>query len=369
MNRRSKRVLLWALSVCPALVAALLFWGLRTAPQLTETVFSRGVFRVISFPVQWLVSCVPWSLAETAAVLFIPLLCFGIVWVIRRWKRRKPSAASVERAARRFVAIVSSLLLWYMLLHGVNYYRLPLDTLLEIETDASFTEEELQTVCMDLAKEATALRRTLSEDENGNAAFQKSLLETLKQADDGYRLLESTHPFLSGGVWRVKPVMLSHLWSYTGISGVYFPFFSEANVNVDMPAWTVPFTASHEVAHTCGIAREDECNFLAFLSCRTHPDALYRYSGALTTYIYCANALYENAPERWSEVRAQFSEEVLGDLRAHSEYWDQFRGKVQEVSSAANNAFIQSQGVEDGVLSYNRVVELVLKWYRAEGLI
>jgi hypothetical protein len=36
---------------------------------------------------------------------------------------------------------------------------------------------------------------------------------------------------------------------------------------------------------------------------------------------------------------------------------------VGDVSEVVNDVYLQSQGVEDGVLSYGRVIDLVMAWY------
>ena len=43
-----------------------------------------------------------------------------------------------------------------------------------------------------------------------------------------------------------------------------------------------PSTAAHELAHTRGFAREDECNFFAFLTSIASDSADCRYSGYLS---------------------------------------------------------------------------------------
>jgi hypothetical protein len=73
-------------------------------------------------------------------------------------------------------------------------------------------------------------------------------------------------PELSGPDLNAKPVALSHLWSYTGITEC-IPFFGEANVNVDVPASQLPITICHEISHTRGIAREQDANLAGFLAC------------------------------------------------------------------------------------------------------
>ncbi|MDD4413906.1 MAG: DUF3810 domain-containing protein, partial [Oscillospiraceae bacterium] len=221
---------------------------------------------------------------------------------------------------------------------------------------------------IDLAKSASSERATLKEDENGNTVLSNGLLKTLAQAGDGYKILHNRYPFLWGSVNRTKPAQLSYKWSYTGISGMYFPFFVEANVNIDQPDSAIPATSAHELAHTRGFAREDECNFFACLSCFVNPSPDYRYSGYLMAYIFCSNALYSYDADMWAETRTYCTDGVIRDIEARTEYWDSFKGEVQKISNRVNDNFIQSQGVDDGVLSYDRVVRLLLAYYEKEGL-
>ncbi len=71
-------------------------------------------------------------------------------------------------------------------------------------------------MCIDLAQKASAERELLEEDEDGYTKLSVSKAEILRLADNGYRKLDDTYPYLWGGVWRTKPVLLSHWWSYTG---------------------------------------------------------------------------------------------------------------------------------------------------------
>ena len=50
----------------------------------------------------------------------------------------------------------------------------------------------------------------------------------------------------------------------------------------------------------------------------------------------------------------------------NTEYWGRYKGKVAEVSTAVNNSTLEFHGVEDGVKSYGRVVNLMLAWYREQ---
>lgn len=342
----------------PGGLAVLLYAVLPYAPKAAEYMFARGIFRLLTAPLGALTSLLPFSLTEVLAVAALPGLLCLLLLLIRRLRRTDCPRRVWARAGRAVGWTLSIVLLLYMLLHGLNFYRQPAAELMGLET-GELTPETLLTVTKDLARRASEERAALSEDENGCMVFSAPLSDTLRQADDGYRLLEERYPFLWGSVWRAKPVGLSHWWSYTGITGMYFPFLAEANVNIDVPPSELPATAAHELAHTRGFAREDECNFFAYLSCLEHPSADYRYSGTLLAYIYCSNALYDYDQTLWREARSACSEAVLRDLAQRNDYWRQFEGKVQEMSTEANHAFIQAQGDKDGVLSYNRVVRLI----------
>ncbi len=358
MKRWGKRLAF----LLPGLLALLLYLLLPHAPEVAEYGFARGVFRLLSVPLGAVTSLLPFSLTELLAVAALPALLGLSVLLIRRLCR----AANPQlwaRAGRAVGWVLSSALLLYMLLHGLNFYRLPAAELMGLET-GSLSPEDLLAVTTDLARRASAERAALTEDADGCMILSASLSDTLKQAGDGYQTLEERYPFLRGGVSRAKPVQLSHWWSYTGITGIYFPFLAEADVNIDIPPSELPATAAHELAHTRGFAREDECNFFAYLACLSHPSGDYRYSGTLLAYIYCSNALYDYDQTLWREARAFCSEAVLRDLAQRSDYWRQFEGEIQQVSTSVNNAFIQAQGDADGVFSYSRVVQLIAAYER-----
>ena len=164
---------------------------------------------------------------------------------------------------------------------------------------------------------------------------------------------------------RVKPVMLSEPMSYTHITGVYTFFTGEANININFPDYTIPYTAAHELAHQRGIAREDEANFVAFLVCMESDDAYIRYSGALNLYEYVVSALYSADKELYKENYVKQSKAIIAERIAYSEFFEKYReNTVADISEATNNAYLQSQGAPQGTRSYGMVVDLAVAYYR-----
>jgi hypothetical protein len=151
--------------------------------------------------------------------------------------------------------------------------------------------------------------------------------------------------------------------SYTGITGVYFPFTGEANVNVSVPDSDIPATSCHEMAHQRGFAREDEANYIAYLTCKMHPDVDFQYSGTLLALIETTNALYNQDPSAFKELRSKYSDGLIRDLGAINEYWEHYEGPVNEVSNKINDAYLKANNQSDGVQSYGRMVDLLLAEY------
>lgn len=358
----------WVCCMIPLACAAAFYFVLPLFPQFTEYIFARGIFRVISVPLNWLISVFPFSVTEIVVILAVPALLTLLGIFIYRLIRRQNRKQIAEKGARFVCWCLSVAALLYMIMHGGNYNRLPVAELMNLN-DNTYDAEFLAAVTADLAQKTSAAREQVTEDENGCMVLSNSISDTLKNTDNCYDNLQRDYPFFSSGTWRVKSVMLSHYWSYTGITGVYCPWLGESNVNTDIPHSEIPHTAAHEVAHTMGFSREDACNFIAYLGCITSEDPDYVYSGYLSAYIYCSNALYAYNKDAWKETVAYCSDRVLRDLKQRNSYWNGFKGEVMEASDDFNDAFIKANGVESGVLNYNEVVSLILQYYDTHSLL
>ncbi len=348
----------------PLVLAAAMYFLLPLFPEFTEYAVSRGLFKVFTVPTGFVTSLLPISLTEILAVLAIPGITALIVVFVVRLKKSSCRRKTALRAGRFLAGFLSFAALIYMTAHGANYYRLPLERTMNLDTSEK-PPEFLLAVCNDLAAHAAEERKLLTEDENGCVAFDEDIWTELTRTGSGYEALVKEYPFLWTSVSRQKPVQLSYYWSYTGIVGMYFPFFAECNVNIEQPDFSVPFTASHESAHSRGIAFENECNFLAYLSCINSEYPEFRYSGYMNALKFCSNSLYSADRDLWEKSHANYSEGMYRDFAAEREYINSFKGEVQKTSSAINDGFIKAQGVPDGKLSYGRVTDLILAHYYA----
>ena len=195
-----------------------------------------------------------------------------------------------------------------------------------------------------------------------------SLKEMNKKLNEAYRKAYEKYPFLSRFYSNPKPVALSEPWTYTHISGVYTFFTGEANINVNFPDYTIPYTSAHEMAHQRGIAREDEANFVAFLVCIESDDAYIRYSGYTGVFEYVASSLYSADKDLYKKLYTEnVTAEYRNEMNAYNEFFEKYReNKVAEVSAKVNDKYLQSHGQQEGVKSYGLVVDLAVAYYKAQ---
>ena len=129
----------------------------------------------------------------------------------------------------------------------------------------------------------------------------------------------------------------------------------------------IPFDVAHEGAHARGIAPEDECNFAAWLVLKDSEDVRLRYSAWLNAYIYANNALFAVDRERATALYSSLSGEARHDLSVLNESLRRFEGKLNDLGSAVNDAYIKATGQPEGVRSYGKVVDLLLAWHDREA--
>lgn len=351
----------------PLVLAAMMYFILPHFPAVTEYVFSRGLFKIITVPVGFITILVPFSLTEWIVILAAPaIITLLVILIVKLVCRMGGQKKLLLKAGKFSVAVISILSFMYMACHGVNYYRYPMEKLMELDTSPK-KPEDLYNACVYLAKGAAEARAELGISESEEFKFTESLYTELSRANSGYKTIVDEYPFLWTSSLRQKPVLLSEPWSYTGITGVYCPFIVESNVNTAQPDYSIPFTAAHESAHLRGVAFEDDCNFLAFLSCINSEYPEYRYSGYMEAFVYCSNALYSYDVEIWRGTQQYVTEGMFKDFAALNKYIDDHKGKVREVSHDFNDSFIKAQGVSDGALSYDRVTKLILAYLQKAG--
>ena len=341
-------------------------WLCKRFPGFSEKVFSQGIYHMLASIYGGITSLLPFSLAEVIVVL-LPFLClfFLLRFLIRLIKGKGSRAQITGYFFLNLSCILSMLFFMYVMLCGVNYHRYSFARHSGLMVcDSSI--EELYQLCEDLSEQAKTFRGQLKElGEKEVFRLSTSDYKTAKKARDAMSNLAKQFPILDGFRVTPKKVFLSKFMSYTEITGIYFPFTVEANVNVDVTDLSIPYTMCHELSHVRGFMREDEANFIAYLACVESGDVEFQYSGTMLALIHAGNALYAKSPSLYAKLRETYSEGMITDLRHNSEYWEQFSNTIiASVSNKVNDTYLKANNQQDGVQSYGRMVDLLLAWWR-----
>ena len=355
-----RSVWFWLVMLLP--LGGILYLCAEKIPGFAD-LYCGGVYRFISLLWNNLSGILPFSLGEIIVVLVVPSLLayiiFVFVCVIRAKKKR---LRAFFKGVLRLFAVVSLTLFLFVTNCGINYYCT--DAAQKIGLDVHPTsKEELYEVCVYLADSASYYRSRIPENSEGVCEIDISSLYS-KSAEASNSLSEK-YDNIPGGYSSPKGVMLSRGMSYLNITGVYFPFTFEANVNTDVPSFSVPFTMCHELAHVRGIMHEEDANFISYLSCIESDDDIMNYSGNIMAMMYASNKLYSADKELYREFFTHISKGVYNDLEYYSDYWKEFETPVAEAASNINDKYLKSNSQKSGVKSYGKMVDLVIAHYYA----
>lgn len=321
-----------------------LLWASRAVGGFAEW-YSRTVYPVLVTVIGRFWGIVPFSAVEFMLYGLIVLVLF---WLFRDFRRPLT-------LLRNYTTVLALLLFLYAACCGVNYYRVPFSSyyIAQIMQEQENPHTNLKELCSWLTVEVNRARMELDQAEGNYQNVQLKGVNAMKHLAEQY-------PSLNGYYPQPKPLTISWILSVQQCSGVYSPFTIEANYNNDMTAYNIPHTICHELSHLRGFMREDEANFIGYLACLGSEDADYRYSGYLLGWIYAGNALAKVDYEAYNQLYSFLSDPIIEDIEENSDFWDRYEGEVAEVQEKVNDAYLKANGQVQGVLSYGRVVDLML---------
>lgn len=331
--------------------------------------YLMNIFPLISVPMCFINGIFPFSVGEIMIMLAIVLVVIGIPLTIILLIFKKKSR-------RKIFGIFSLSVMWIFTyvwstetLNCFIMYQCTPFSERYFDSDGEHTRDEIVELYEYLVNEANTLAEQVSRDEDGYFVLTDDIdfhaKEAMKRASEDYPMLEGYYP-------DAKPVISSYFMSQAGTLGIYFPFSMESNYNTDMCDINLPNTVCHEYAHLKGVIQEDEAGFIAFIASIRSDSADFRYSGILNALEYVNNDIWENEIEEAYGLCAQISPQVLADWYRFlpEDYWEENEEKeiistetVDSVSDAATDTSLKLNGVEDGIDSYSRIVNLLLDYY------
>ncbi|MEG0774337.1 DUF3810 domain-containing protein [Clostridium sp.] len=363
--RPLKSIHLWSLICFLGILTLVIVAICKENPLVVITIYSSGIYRFISQGLSNLFGLFPVSIWEFiyVGIIISPIyLLSKLVYIFL--KRREIFKNKTIKYIKISVVVIVLAYFTFNMTWGLNYYKKPLITAMSYSIEEP-KPEDLINLCNEIITKANDLRMELKEDNHGVFYLDNDFKTLSISAEEGFDILKIQNFKLQEKYSKAKPVMLSKFMSYTGITGMYSPFTGEANINIDIPEISLPATICHEMAHQRGIAREEEANYVAYLSCVNNSNKEFQYSGYHLALTYLMNNLYSVDKEAYKNLRENYSDGLNRDLEFSYNYWKDREGVVERLWNKFNDSYLKSNNQSEGVKSYGLVTRLLLAEYKS----
>ncbi|MDY2746401.1 MAG: DUF3810 domain-containing protein [Bacilli bacterium] len=310
------------------------------------------------------VSFIPFSLLEIiyllgiifGCVLFVSLIIFCFKHKSDNYKKYMKIMAKVST-----IALLSALCLNTIIFEPIKNTS----SITFAQEKREYTTLEIKKLRDYLFSKTEELHDKIDRDENGAPIY---LYDMDKTAIEALHNIEDEFPKLKGYYPKAKPLVASRLFTFFQILGITEFTLMSVNYNKDTSVTFLPNTLTHEYAHIKGYVKEDEANFIAYLSCIKSDDVFFQYSGYLSVIYYVDNDYHVSSKENY--VKYSLPEVCYNDADAFSSEAYEALKKNEEISqvlgdisSTVTDTTIKINGDESGIASYSYVVSLLLNYY------
>lgn len=321
----------------------------RPGALTVERFYAKWLYPILQANLTALSNRSPIALFDVAIVIFI-LIAIGIwTWSIRL-ARTKQAIRSLWRGFVATLTLLAVVYLWFLASWGLNYARPPLES--TIAFDASrITPEAVRALA-----EYSIDRANHTHGAGHAAGFPaiddspQALIDALHQVE---KELGRPRPTV---IATPKWSLLSPFYRASGVSGQLGPFFLETLLNPDLTGPERPAVLAHEWAHLSGYAPESDASFVGLLAAlRAGPAA--EYSAWLDLVSESVNQLQ---PVTQRIVLQKLAQGPRDDHEAIRERLKALVRPVEQVAWSSYDQMLKSQGVEEGIQSYSRVIQLLI---------
>ncbi len=330
--------------------------------QNVETMYSTNWYASFAKYYRAFFASIPFSVGDILYAIAICFLCIKLFQFFRflfSKERRKTFPTIWKPTALKLFNFLSILYILFNLLWGINYNRIGIAAQLNL-TNEKYTLQDLKNINALLVQKINenkiALQST-TEKKNTTATMFSNTKTAYDSAAKKYSFLAYQNPC-------IKKSMFAWFCNYASIYGYYNPFTAEANINTDVPAFTQPFTTSHEVAHQLGYAKEMEANFVGYLAATNSGDALFKYSTYTDLFSYANNTLYIADSSAANACRKLLLPAVIEDFKERRRFSKAHVGILEPLIKIIYGKFLEQNEQPMGILSYDEVTAFIIAFHK-----
>jgi hypothetical protein len=314
-----------------------------------ERWYSDWLYPIIQANLTSLSNRSPIALFDVAIVIL--LLIAITIWIRSiRAARKRPILRPLWRGLVATLTLLAVVYLWFLAAWGLNYGRPAL------ESQLTFDKSKVTPQSVRVLAERAIAEANRTHDAAHAAGFPQ--VTGRPQA-----LIDALHS-VEKDLGRPRPtVIATPKWSIftpfyraSGVSGQLGPFFLETLLNPDLTGPERLAVLGHEWAHLSGYAPEADASFVGLLAAMRSGVA-GEYSAWLDLVSEASSQLQ---PVTQRLVLQQLGPGPREDQNAIRERLKKLIKPVEQAAWASYDQMLRSQGVEEGVQSYSRVVELLI---------
>jgi hypothetical protein len=357
---RKKKIIWIGLGLAALLIRVIFSYQ----PELAEQYYSRGLFLMIRWAIDYMIGWIPIPLIY----FFILILSVWLFYSLRKFANMKAQwSYKLGYAALSVLSFLGGTLFFFFFMWGYNYARLPIEESLKLEVQP-LQAKELRTELKWVSEKLVKLREELSV----HYGEQPNELELPKQTEEKLRnSLEAwldMRGFPTLGRVRGRWLYPKGIFLRFSSAGLYFPFTGEGHIDPGLHILDHPYTLAHELSHGYGFGDEGTCSFLSFIACTESGNSFFAYSAYLNYWMTLARNYRYYQPNDYAQVRDWLSEENKADIEAMYAELRKYPDIMPKFRNFAYDAYLKSQGIEEGMLNYNRVIMLVRAWRLAKKI-
>jgi len=355
-KRGSKNPLKTRIIVIVILAIALFLLGLlEDHPLVIERYYSEGVYLLICRILHPVFNLFPFSLGDVLYLVVIGFIIYYLIGLLRLLFKKQFKLAGI--LALGIIMSVQIAMLAFYLLWGINYFRPSAAERLKL-SDSDYTTAQLASLASILIDSANATRArvTVADMQQSNKAISTAAIQAVTALSASSGDFRTYSP-------DIKLSLFTPLLNYLGTSGYYNPFTTESQMNYQMPVFLRPFVACHEMSHQMGYGAEDEANFVGFLAGIKSNDRLLRYSAYHEAVDEFMRDLMLRDSVLHKQLKARVSPAVHHDFKVERDFWIGHESAIDAVSSVFYDNFLKANNQPQGMLTYNRMIRLVMSWY------
>lgn len=325
-------------------------------PDWVETWYSQGLYPYVAAFFRSIYGWIPFSVGD---LCYLSLGLVGLAYLIRKrhWIWHHPWAF-----LRDVLFVLALVHFSFYLLWGTNYFRQPLSKSLGMEE--AYTTEELIRLTTHLATRTNALQKVLEGDSLRPVELPYTRKEIRNRTIEAYTRLSREFPGFQYEKASLKPSLFSTALSYMGYGGYLNPFTGEAQVNNRLPLFRYPVVCGHEIGHQLGYSAENETNFIGYLVMLRNRDPYFNYAAYAYGLSYCLSELNRRDRDAFKRLRDGLHPGVRANFKELQEFWKSFQNPLEPVFKSLFNSYLKANRQKDGIRSYNRVVSLMVSYYR-----